>query len=104
MFKLVDLSKITLDDDFSTEESECMDDAIIADYAEKCTLCGKKFKHFMYIHQDDKGLEEVEIITNDASCRNLLAKRDKLRNEIFNIEFDIIRKRNNKNKALFVEH
>lgn len=104
MFKLVDLTKTTLDDDFTTEDSEYMDDAIIADYAaEKCTLCGKKFKHFMFIHQDDKGLEEVEIITNDAGCRNLLAKRDRLRNDIFNIEFDILRKRNNKNKDLFVE-
>ena len=103
MFKLVDLTKITLDDDFTTEDSEYMDDAIIADYAEKCTLCGKKFKHFMFIHQDDKGLEEVEIITNDAGCRNLLAKRDRLRNEIFNIEFDILRKRNNRHKDKFIE-
>jgi hypothetical protein len=80
MFELIDINKLG-------------DDIVIGDYIDKCSLCGKKFKPFRHIKKDEHGIDQVEVITHDAACRNLLLKRTKLRNQLMDVDFQIYEKR-----------
>ena len=59
----------------------------------KCVLCSMPFKHYNLIKKTQMSeLKEVEVVLAHASCRNLLKKRDKLKEALLDVEYDIYMK------------
>jgi hypothetical protein len=57
---------------------------------DKCLGCDKKFKAFNYLQEDPVfGLCSVNIITHCARCRNLLLKREALKQKLLEMDFKI---------------
>ncbi len=58
-----------------------------------CYVCYKHFKPYrLHKKNDDYGMIEVDIITAHTGCRKLIRKRNKLTNEILEIDYDIFMK------------
>lgn len=56
----------------------------------KCILCSRPFKHYNLIKKTQTNeLKEVEIVLAHATCRNLMKKRDKLKEALLDVEYDI---------------
>lgn len=57
---------------------------------DKCLGCNKKFKSYNYLQEDPVfGLCRVDIIIHCARCRNLLIKREALKQKLLNLDFKI---------------
>lgn len=55
-----------------------------------CFICNKKFvKPFKVGKKVGDGIQEIEIITSHARCRNLVQKREKLIKQLVEIDFDL---------------
>jgi hypothetical protein len=62
--------------------------------AECCYVCDKHFKTYKRTKLDESvGMIELDIITTHTSCRKLMKKRDKLVNELLEIEYTIFMKK-----------
>lgn len=71
---------------------------------EKCFGCNKKFKSYNYLQEDPVfGLCRVDIITHCARCRNLLIKREALKQKLLDIDFKIFNLANKVRKVDCVE-
>lgn len=58
-----------------------------------CFICNKHFKHYKLTKLNKSvGLKQVDLITSHATCRNLIRKRDKLLQELVEVEYDIFAK------------
>jgi hypothetical protein len=69
----------------------------VVDLENKCLGCGKKFKEFQFVkHNKMVGLDEVNIIIHCAKCRNLIAKKLKLKQKLLDVEFKIFHLTENK--------
>ncbi len=69
----------------------------IADLNCKCVGCGKKFKEYHLVkHNNQVGLDEVNIITHCAKCRNLKLRKDRLKQKLLEVEFKIFHLTENK--------
>ena len=54
----------------------------------KCIVCDKHFKHYTIKKQVDS-MERWEFRTGHTSCFNLINKRDKLKADLLNVEYDL---------------
>jgi hypothetical protein len=62
----------------------------IIDRPDCCFVCNKYFKHYKLTKLNKSvGLKEVDLITSHATCRNLIKKRDKLYQDLLEVEYDI---------------
>ena len=52
----------------------------------KCIVCDKRFKHYTVIAKSN-GLFDFR--TGHTSCFNLINKRDKLKADLLNVEYDL---------------
>lgn len=59
----------------------------------KCIVCDKHFKHYN-IKTFCDGIERVEFRTAHTSCFNLIKKRDKLKADLLDVEYDLFCKVN----------
>lgn len=60
-----------------------------------CYVCNKDFINFRLLKMNnDIGLKEVEIITAHTSCRNLIKKRQKLLDNLLEVDYNLFAKRN----------
>ena len=68
---------------------------ILATRPDTCYICNQHFKHYRKSHFDKKILlHEVELVTSHTACRNLIKKRDKLLQDLVEVEYDIFAKMN----------
>lgn len=58
-----------------------------------CYICQKHFKTYKRTTLDESvGMIELDIISTHTSCRKLMKKREKLINDLLEIEYDIFMK------------
>ena len=56
----------------------------------KCIVCDRRFKHYKLLTMNKQlGIQEVELRTAHAGCFNLIKKRDKLKADLLNVEYDL---------------
>lgn len=51
----------------------------------KCIVCNKYFKHKILNKQNN----EIDIITGHTGCFNLINKRNKIKSDLLNVEYDL---------------
>ena len=54
----------------------------------KCIVCDKHFKHYTFKKQEES-MERLEFRTGHTGCFNLIKKRDKLKADLLNVEYDL---------------
>jgi len=55
-----------------------------------CFICEKDFKHYQVLKFNKNiGLKEVDLVTSHTRCRNLIKKRNKLLQDLVEVDYDI---------------
>jgi hypothetical protein len=55
-----------------------------------CFICQKDFKHYQILKFNKKiGLKEVDLVTSHTCCSNLIKKRNKLLQDLVEVDYDI---------------
>jgi hypothetical protein len=78
-----------------------MDRITIYPDEEICNVCGEKTparkRYYLndYLKDNFPSMKEVDIVVGHSGCRSLIAKRDKLKKELTDVEFRIFLKRCN---------
>jgi hypothetical protein len=67
---------------------------IIDTHPDTCFVCNKHFKQYRLLKMNKEvGLREVDIKTAHISCNKLVRKRQKLLDDLLEVEYDLFAKR-----------
>ena len=64
-------------------------DLKVEDFNNKCFTCGKMFRKYRVCKKGPSGLTEVDLIIDCITCRNLIKRREKLKQSLIEIDYDI---------------